>query len=78
MTIPIDRLPVDADECFERLGLFRFGEHYEYFSQERFLALNVITLAAGFASVFGLAYLIPMLVGSLALLIRRYWKWLNA
>jgi hypothetical protein len=40
--------------------------------------LNVVTAAAAFVVLFGLVYLIPMLIRGVAFLGRRYWRWLNA
>jgi hypothetical protein len=41
-------------------------------------AMNVGVAAATAFSLFGLAYLIPMLIRGVAFLARRYWGWLNA
>jgi hypothetical protein len=55
------------------------GGHSEYYPLWlEYLAMNAGVAAATFACVFGLALLIPMFVRSLAFLILRYWKWLNA
>jgi hypothetical protein len=40
--------------------------------------MNVGTAAATAVSLFGLVYLIPMLIRGVAFLARRYWRWLNA
>jgi hypothetical protein len=40
--------------------------------------MNVRVAAATAASLFGLTFLIPMLIRGIAFLARRYWRWLNA
>jgi hypothetical protein len=40
--------------------------------------MNAGVAGATFVSVFGLAFLIPMLIYGLAFLAQRYWKWLKA
>jgi hypothetical protein len=70
-TIPMDKLPREADECFYRRGLLRNGEYYSYFSMPKYLALNMAATVAGFVSIFGLAMVLPPLA-------RRYWRWLKA
>jgi hypothetical protein len=55
------------------------GIYYEHHPDwPKYLALNGGVAAATFASIFALAFLIPLLVRGSAFLIRRYWKWLNA
>jgi hypothetical protein len=44
----------------------------------KYLILNVAVAAAAFVGVFGLAFLIPMLIRGVVILARRYWSWLNA
>ena len=69
----IDFLCYDDKEKFER------GGDYEYHPDWlEYLAPNVGVAAATFASVFGLAFLVPILIHGLAFLARRYWEWLNA
>jgi len=43
-----------------------------------YLVINVVTAAATAVSIFGLAYLIPMLIRGVISLARRYWRWLKA
>jgi trehalose 6-phosphate synthase/phosphatase len=58
---------------------FQQGGRYGGYPQlPKYLALNGGVAATTFVSIFGLAFLIPMLVRGFAFLIRRYWKWLNA
>ena len=54
------------------------GKYESYPDLMKYLALNVSVAAAALVSVFGLAFLIPMLARGFAFLIQRYWKWLNA
>jgi hypothetical protein len=55
------------------------GGYNQYrFDLFEYLVLNVGIAAVTFVSVFGLAFLIPMLIRGLAFVARRYWKWLNA
>ena len=69
--IPMDRLPPEADECFERKALLTHGGDYkEQFSIPRYLAWNLGAGAAAFGLIFGMTYLLPALA-------RRYWRWLN-
>jgi hypothetical protein len=71
-TIPMDKLPPEADDCFyRREELLRNGDYYSHFSAPKYLALNVAAAVAGFVSIFGLAIVVPALI-------KRYWKWLNA
>lgn len=70
-TIPMDKLPREADHCFEQRGLLRNGRYYSYFSMPKYLVLNAAVAVAGFVSIFGLAMLLPALAC-------RYWKWLNS
>jgi hypothetical protein len=70
-TIPMDKLPRAADECFYRRGLLQNGKYYSNFSAPKYLALNVVAAVAGFVGIFGLAMVLPALV-------RRYWRWLRA
>jgi len=44
----------------------------------QYLAMNVGVAAATAFSLFGLAYLIPMLIRGVVFLARRCWRWLNA
>ena len=69
-TIPMDKLPPEADDCFYRRGLLRQGEYFSYFSVPKYLALNAGAAIAGFGIIFGLSYLLSALA-------RRYWRWLN-
>ena len=39
-TIPMDKLPPEADDCFYRRGLLRQGEYFSYFLVPKYLALN--------------------------------------
>jgi hypothetical protein len=65
--------------CRKEKEKFELGGDYEYHPDWiKYLAVNVGAAAATFVSVFGLAFLIPMLIHGLAFLARRYWKWLNA
>jgi hypothetical protein len=65
--------------CSIRMGEFDPSGDYKYhFDRLEYLALNIGAAIAAFIVVFGLVFLIPMLVGGFAFLIRRYWKWLNA
>jgi hypothetical protein len=65
--------------CYKAKEKFEQGGDYEYHPDHpKYLAMNVGVAAATFVSVFGLAFLIPMLIHGLAFLARRYWKWLNA
>jgi hypothetical protein len=58
---------------------FRLNGRYQVHSDSaKYLTLSAGVAAAAFAVVFSLALLIPMLVRGFALLIRRYWEWLNA
>jgi|ERR1700730_6666176 hypothetical protein len=55
------------------------GGDYEYYPDQRlYLTRNAAAVAATFVSVFGLTFLIPMLIHGLAFQAQRYWKWLNA
>jgi hypothetical protein len=65
--------------CNEDRDEYGHGGKYNYYpSLPTYLALNASIAAATFLSIFVLAFLIPMLVRGIALLVRRYWKWLNA
>ena len=44
----------------------------------QYLAMNVGVAAATAFSLFGLAYLIPMLIRGVVFLAQRCWRWLNA
>lgn len=70
-TIPMDKLPPEADDCFKMRGLLRNGEYYSHLSVPKYLALNAAVAIAGFIAIFGLAMAVPALI-------RRYWNWLNA
>ena len=61
----------DYAECNRYLKVWNAGGAiYQDFSLSKYLALNVLAAAAGFAAIFGLSYLLPALS-------RRYWRWLN-
>jgi len=65
--------------CSEDRDEYEHGGKYNYYpSLPTYLALNASIAAATFLSIFVLAFLIPILVRGIALLVRRYWKWLNA
>ena len=65
--------------CHHDKEKFELGGEYKYYPDSaKYLTLNAGVAAAAFAVVFSLALLIPMLIRGFALLIRRYWKWLNA
>ena len=49
--------------------------HYDL---PKYWMMNVGVAAGTAVSIFGLAYLIPMLIRGVAFLARRYWGWLNA
>ena len=56
-------------------GTRRGGVHADLL---QYLAMNVGVAAATAFSLFGLAYLIPMLIRGVVFLARRCWRWLNA
>jgi hypothetical protein len=65
--------------CRREKEKFEQGGDYEYRSDwQKYFAMNVGVAAATFVSVFGLTFLISMLVRGVASLIRRYWEWLSA
>lgn len=65
--------------CHKEKEKFELGGDYEYHAdQPKYLAMNAGVAGATFVSVFGLAFLIPMLIYGLAFLAQRYWKWLKA
>ena len=65
--------------CSEYREEYENGGKYNYYpSLPTYLALNASVAVATFLSTFVLAFLIPMLVRGIALLVRRYWRWLNA
>ena len=65
--------------CSMGMGEFDPSGSYKYhFDLLEYFALNIGAAIVAFIGVYGLAFLIPMLVGGFAVLIRRYWKWLNA
>ena len=64
--------------CPEK-GRYLLGGYYESYPHwVEYLTLKLSVAAATFAGVFGVALLIPMLVGGGNFLMRRYWKWLSA
>jgi hypothetical protein len=44
----------------------------------KYWMMNLGTATATAVSLFGLAFLIPVLIRGVAFLARRYWRWLNA
>ena len=56
-------------------GTRRGGVHADLL---QYLAMNVGVAATTAFSLFGLAYLIPMLIRGVVFLARRCWRWLNA
>jgi hypothetical protein len=65
----------DAEAALKK----RLSPHIEYRPNYlEYFVPNAIVAVETFVGVFGLAYLIPMLLRGLASLARRYWKWLNA
>ena len=56
-------------------GTRRGGVHADLL---QYLAMNVGVAATTAFSLFGLAYLIPMLIRGVVFLARRFWRWLNA
>jgi hypothetical protein len=64
--------------CRKEKEKFELGGDYEYHPDGlKYLAVNVGAALATFVGVFGLAFLVPILIHGLASLARRYWKWLN-
>lgn len=51
-------------------ALLSGGHYYSVPSYPRYLAVNLGVALAAFAGIYGLAFLVPMLI-------RRYWRWLN-
>jgi hypothetical protein len=49
-TIPMDKLPPEADDCFYRRGLLRQGEYFSYFSVPKYLALTRVLRSRGSGS----------------------------
>jgi hypothetical protein len=76
--VTLDQYVRQKEECSYQLGLLQRGEYYSYFDSRKFFTLNLMALIGGFVGVFGLAYLIPMLIRGVAFLARRYCRWLNA
>ncbi len=70
-----------ASACFNQHWYERQLEQGGYevyrFDLFKYLVLNVGIAAVAFVSVFGLAFLVPIMLHGLASLARRYWKWLN-
>jgi hypothetical protein len=66
-------------ECYQEKRKLGLGGDYEYYPDElKYLAINLGAAALAFASIFGLTFLVPMLIRGVALMAQRYWKWLNA
>jgi hypothetical protein len=65
--------------CQNEKEKFELGGEYKYYSDStKYFAINAAVAVMAFVVVFALALLIPLLAGAFTLLIRRYWKWLNA
>jgi hypothetical protein len=75
-----ERAEIDchAQHVYERLLERGYVGPVYRFDIFKFLTINIAAAAAGFASVFALAFLIPALIRGFASLVRSYWKWLNA
>jgi hypothetical protein len=69
----------DAEFCHEVRAELESGTRSEYRRDlPKYWMMNVGVAAATAASLFGLTFLIPMLIRGIAFLARRYWRWLSA
>jgi hypothetical protein len=66
----------DADKAELESGTRK--EYSDHADLPKYWAMNVGVAAATAVSLFGLTYLIPMLIRGVVFLVRRYWRWLNA
>lgn len=65
--------------CQRNKERFELGGDYERHPDWlKYWLSNAVAVAATFAAIFGLAYLIPALVRGFAFSMRRYWKWLKS
>ena len=73
-------VPVGEDDfCYEiRVKLDRGATEEVRPDRSKYWMMNVGTAAATAVSLFGLTFLVPMLIRGVAFLARRYWRWLNA
>jgi hypothetical protein len=58
-------------------NLERGAEIHSYLSLPKYFGINLATALSAYAVIFGLTFLVPILIHAIASLIRRYWLWLN-
>jgi hypothetical protein len=75
--IPID--DIDEEYCYHLRAELERGTTEELRpDRSKYWVMNVGAAAVSAVSLFGLAYLIPMLIRGVVFLTRRYWRWLSA